>query len=143
MSFIDFENVKKEYTAGDVTIHAVQNCSFSIEKGELVVILGPSGAGKTTILNLLGGMDSPSGGGIIVDNSNVHQYGKKELINYRRNDIGFVFQFYNLAISEEWSFALSAGKDKSSCSFCLSAHFGYCIVRECDHRYLNVDAGHR
>ena len=54
-----------------------------------------------------------------------------------------VFQFYNLAISEEWSFALSAGKDKSSCSFCLSAHFGYCIVRECDHRYLNVDAGHR
>ena len=96
MSFIDFENVKKEYTAGDVTIPAVQNCSFSIEKGELVVILGPSGAGKTTILNLLGGMDSPSGGGIIVDNSNVHQYGKKELINYRRNDIGFVFQFYNL-----------------------------------------------
>jgi len=96
MSFIDFENVKKEYTAGDVTIHAVQNCSFSIEKGELVVILGPSGAGKTTILNLLGGMDSPSGGSIVVDNSNVHQYGKKELINYRRSDIGFVFQFYNL-----------------------------------------------
>ena len=87
MSFIDFENVKKEYTAGDVTIHAVQNCSFSIEKGELVVILGPSGAGKTTILNLLGGMDSPSGGGIVVDNSNVHQYGKKELINRKKKRV--------------------------------------------------------
>ncbi len=96
MSFIDFENVKKEYVAGDVTITAVENCSFSVEKGQLVVILGPSGAGKTTVLNLLGGMDSPSEGNIIVDGNAIHTYTKKELVNYRRNDIGFVFQFYNL-----------------------------------------------
>ncbi|HBC96215.1 MAG TPA: ABC transporter ATP-binding protein [Clostridium sp.] len=96
MSFIDFENVKKEYTAGDVTIAAVKDCSFSIEKGQLVVILGPSGAGKTTVLNMLGGMDSPSGGRIVVDGNEVHNYTKKELVNYRRSDIGFVFQFYNL-----------------------------------------------
>lgn len=96
MAFIEFKNIKKEYIIGDVAITAVQNCSFSIEKGELVVILGPSGAGKTTVLNLLGGMDSPSGGTIRVDSKEIHQYGKKELVNYRRNDIGFVFQFYNL-----------------------------------------------
>ncbi len=96
MAFIEFKNIKKEYVIGDVTIAAVKDCSFSIEKGELVVILGPSGAGKTTVLNLLGGMDSPSGGTIRVDNKEIHQYGKKELVNYRRNDIGFVFQFYNL-----------------------------------------------
>lgn len=96
MSFIDFENVKKEYAAGDVTITAVKDCSFSVEKGQLVVILGPSGAGKTTVLNLLGGMDIPSGGSILVDGNEIHTYTKKELINYRRNDIGFVFQFYNL-----------------------------------------------
>lgn len=96
MSFIDFENVKKEYTAGDVTITAVKNCSFSVEKGQLIVILGPSGAGKTTVLNLLGGMDIPSGGSILVDGNAIHTYSKKELVNYRRNDIGFVFQFYNL-----------------------------------------------
>lgn len=96
MAFIEFKKIKKEYIIGDVTITAVQNCSFSIEKGELVVILGPSGAGKTTVLNLLGGMDSPSDGTIRVDNKEIHQYNKKELVNYRRNDIGFVFQFYNL-----------------------------------------------
>ncbi|HBM80737.1 MAG: ABC transporter ATP-binding protein [Clostridiales bacterium] len=96
MAFIEFENVKKEYITGDVPITAVENCSFSIEKGELVVILGPSGAGKTTVLNLLGGMDSPSGGSITVDSSEIHHYNKRKLVNYRRNDIGFVFQFYNL-----------------------------------------------
>lgn len=96
MAFIEFKNIKKEYVIGDVTITAVKNCSFLIEKGELVVILGPSGAGKTTVLNLLGGMDSPSDGTIRVDNKEIHQYSKKELVNYRRNDIGFVFQFYNL-----------------------------------------------
>lgn len=69
---------------------------FSIEKGELAVILGPSGAGKTTVLNLLGGMDNPSGGNLIVDGNNIHEYSKKQLIEYRRSDIGFVFQFYNL-----------------------------------------------
>lgn len=96
MSFIEFNEVKKEYITGDVKITAVKDCSFSVEKGELVVILGPSGAGKTTVLNLLGGMDNPSGGSIVVDHNNVHQYNKKKLVNYRRNDIGFVFQFYNL-----------------------------------------------
>lgn len=96
MALIEFENIKKEYTIGDVKITAVDKCSFSIEKGELVVILGPSGAGKTTVLNLLGGMDSPSSGSITVDGSEVHKYSKKKLVNYRRKDIGFVFQFYNL-----------------------------------------------
>ncbi len=96
MSFIEFKNIKKEYQTGDVTITAVENCSFSIEKGELVVILGPSGAGKTTVLNLLGGMDSPTHGEILVDEHPVHKYKRKELVTYRRNDIGFVFQFYNL-----------------------------------------------
>lgn len=96
MSFIEFHNIKKEYQIGDVTITAVKECSFDIEKGELVVILGPSGAGKTTVLNLLGGMDSPDGGEIIVDQREIHQCNKKELVKYRRNDIGFVFQFYNL-----------------------------------------------
>lgn len=96
MALIEFENIKKEYVIGDVKISAVADCSFSIEKGELVVILGPSGAGKTTVLNLLGGMDSPSGGSIKVDGKEVHKYSKKELVNYRRRDIGFVFQFYNL-----------------------------------------------
>lgn len=96
MAFIEFKNMKKEYNIGDVTITAVKDCSFSIDKGELVVILGPSGAGKTTVLNLLGGMDSPSDGTIIVDNKEIHNYTKKQLVNYRRNDIGFVFQFYNL-----------------------------------------------
>lgn len=96
MAFIEFENVRKEYTSGDMTVNAVQNCSFTVEKGELVVILGPSGAGKTTVLNLLGGMDSPSGGSITVDCQEIHRYGKKQLIYYRRRDVGFVFQFYNL-----------------------------------------------
>lgn len=96
MSLIKFENIKKEYCTGDVTITAVENCSFCIEKGELVVILGPSGAGKTTILNLLGGMDTSSSGKIIVDGNAIHEYNKKQLIEYRRSEVGFVFQFYNL-----------------------------------------------
>lgn len=96
MAFIEFENIKKEYTIGDIKITAVDSCSFSIEEGELVVILGPSGAGKTTVLNLLGGMDSPSAGNIKVNGNEIHNYNKRKLIEYRRNDIGFVFQFYNL-----------------------------------------------
>ncbi len=96
MSFIELEDVRKEYIIGDIKISAVEGCSFAVEKGELVVILGPSGAGKTTVLNLLGGMDSPSGGKIMVDNNHLHGYNKKELVQYRRKDIGFVFQFYNL-----------------------------------------------
>ncbi|PYG86635.1 putative ABC transport system ATP-binding protein [Ruminiclostridium sufflavum DSM 19573] len=96
MALIELENIKKEYTAGDVRIKAVENCSFSIKKGELAVILGPSGAGKTTVLNLLGGMDSPSSGKLIVDGNSIHEYSKRQLVEYRRSNIGFVFQFYNL-----------------------------------------------
>lgn len=96
MALIEFKNVKKEYHTGDVIITAVEDCSFSIKQGEFVVILGPSGAGKTTILNLLGGMDSPSEGNILVNGNKIHEYKKKQLVEYRRKDIGFVFQFYNL-----------------------------------------------
>jgi len=95
MAFIEFKDVKKEYD-GDIKITAVKDCSFEIEKGEFVVILGPSGAGKTTILNILGGMDSSTSGDIYVDGEEIHNYSQKELVFYRRNDIGFVFQFYNL-----------------------------------------------
>lgn len=96
MSYIELKKVKKEYVMGSVKIVAAHNVSFEIEKGELVVILGPSGAGKTTILNLLGGMDNATSGSIIVDSEDVTKLKRKELIGYRRNSIGFVFQFYNL-----------------------------------------------
>ena len=96
MSYIELKNVKKEYIMGEVKIIAAYDVSFEIEKGELVVILGPSGAGKTTILNLLGGMDNATSGSIIVDSEEITKLKRKELIGYRRNSIGFVFQFYNL-----------------------------------------------
>ena len=96
MSFITLEHVVKQYQMGEVTITAVEDISFSLEKGEFVVIVGPSGAGKTTVLNLLGGMDSATSGAILVDGAEVSRYNAKELTNYRRYDIGFVFQFYNL-----------------------------------------------
>lgn len=96
MSYIEFKNVKKEYKMGEVTIKALDNTNFTIEKGELVVIVGPSGAGKTTCLNILGGMDTATSGDVIVDEKNVSTLKKKELVKYRREDIGFVFQFYNL-----------------------------------------------
>ncbi|MDD2418355.1 MAG: ABC transporter ATP-binding protein [Oscillospiraceae bacterium] len=96
MALIEMKNVTKKYYIGDVTITAVNDCSFPIDKGELAVILGPSGAGKTTVLNLLGGMDKPDDGQLMVDGNKIHQYSKKQLIEYRRKDIGFVFQFYNL-----------------------------------------------
>ncbi len=96
MSYIEFNNVIKEYTMGEVTITALDNTNFSIEKGELVVIVGPSGAGKTTTLNLLGGMDTVSSGEIIIDGKHIENLRAKELTKYRREDIGFVFQFYNL-----------------------------------------------
>ena len=95
MAFIEFKDVRKEYT-GEVNVLAVDNCSFEIEEGEFVVILGQSGAGKTTILNMLGGMDIPSKGKIVVDGKRVDKFSNKELVEYRRHDIGFVFQFYNL-----------------------------------------------
>lgn len=95
-SFIKFENVKKQYKMGEVLINALNGADFEIQKGEICVILGPSGAGKTTLLNLLGGMDAVSSGKIIVDGENVAAYNKKRLTEYRRCDVGFVFQFYNL-----------------------------------------------
>ncbi len=96
MSYIKFENVVKEYIMGETKIKALDNASFEIEKGELAAIVGPSGAGKTTALNVLGGMDNVTSGKVIVDGNEISGYSGKKLISYRRNDIGFVFQFYNL-----------------------------------------------
>jgi len=96
MSYIEFNDVKKVYKMGDVDIEALSGVDFKIEKGEFVVIAGASGAGKSTILNLLGGMDFASSGEIIVDGNEVSKYSRKQLTTYRRFDIGFVFQFYNL-----------------------------------------------
>lgn len=96
MAYIEFKNVFKTYKMGDISINALNDTNFTIDKGELVVILGPSGAGKTTCLNILGGMDSPTRGEVIVDGIDVAKLTGKDLIKYRRNDIGFVFQFYNL-----------------------------------------------
>ena len=93
---IEVKNVKKIYKMGEVNIEALSGVNFSVDKGEFVVVAGASGAGKSTILNILGGMDSPSSGQIIVDNKYINNYSNKELITYRRYDIGFVFQFYNL-----------------------------------------------
>ncbi|MBU5625901.1 ABC transporter ATP-binding protein [Oscillibacter sp. MSJ-2] len=95
-AFVTFEEVSKVYRMGEITIRAVDNVSFSIEKGEFAVIVGPSGAGKTTVLNMLGGMDGCSGGTIRVDGSLISGMTSRQLTAYRRHDIGFVFQFYNL-----------------------------------------------
>lgn len=96
MAFIEFNDVVKTYKMGEVEIKAVDNISFPIEKGEFVVIVGPSGAGKTTVLNILGGMDTATSGTITVDGEDISKYNEKELTRYRRDDVGFVFQFYNL-----------------------------------------------
>lgn len=95
-SFIELKNIKKSYTIGEVAITAVDDVSFSIDRGELVIILGASGAGKSTILNLIGGMDHVTEGSIFIDGNDISKYNKKMLTKYRRDDIGFVFQFYNL-----------------------------------------------
>ena len=95
-SFITFENVKKTYTMGEIKIHALDGVSFTINEGEFVIIAGASGAGKSTILNLLGGMDTVSEGTIVVDGKEISSYSDKEMTFYRRYDVGFVFQFYNL-----------------------------------------------
>lgn len=96
MAFISFSHVNKVYQMGEVSIKALEDVNFEIEKGELTVILGSSGAGKTTALNILGGMDTASGGTVSVDGTDLTACSKRALTKYRREDIGFVFQFYNL-----------------------------------------------
>ena len=96
MSYISFSDVKKYYTMGDNTVKALDGVSFEIEKGEFCVIVGPSGAGKTTLLNILGGMDTCTSGSIKLDGREISTLNKKKLTEYRRYDVGFVFQFYNL-----------------------------------------------
>ena len=96
MAFVEFHNVGKTYHMGEVEIKALHDASFEVQKGELVVIVGPSGAGKTTLLNILGGMDTLSTGKVVIDGSDISAYSRKQLTEYRRHDVGFVFQFYNL-----------------------------------------------
>lgn len=96
MSFIRFEHVEKCYGSGDVAVRALRDASFTVEKGEICVIVGPSGAGKTTLLNILGGMDTLTSGRIFLNDREISALNKRQLAEYRRRDIGFVFQFYNL-----------------------------------------------
>ena len=96
MAFVEFQSVGKTYHMGEVDINALHDASFEVEKGELVVIVGPSGAGKTTLLNILGGMDTLSTGRVLLDGKEISSLNKKQLTEYRRHDVGFVFQFYNL-----------------------------------------------
>ena len=96
MAFVELKDVRKIYTMGEVQVAAVDGMSFEIEQGELVVVVGPSGSGKTTLLNMMGGMDSCTSGSITLDGARVDQFDEKQLTDYRRYDIGFVFQFYNL-----------------------------------------------
>ena len=96
MAFVEFHDVGKTYHMGEVSINALHDATFEVEKGELVVIVGPSGAGKTTLLNILGGMDSLSTGKVFLDGEEISALNRKQLTDYRRHDVGFVFQFYNL-----------------------------------------------
>ena len=96
MKILSLKNVRKEYHTGSLTVHAVEDVSFDLSEGEFVVILGESGAGKTTLLNLLGGMDTATGGEIVLGGENITSFNKRQLTDYRRRDVGFVFQFYNL-----------------------------------------------
>src|SRR5574344_686686 len=96
MAYIEFKDVIKKYDMGEISIKALNKTTFNIDRGELVCILGPSGAGKTTCLNILGGMDNATSGSVLVDGIDITKLNSKELIRYRRQDIGFVFQFYNL-----------------------------------------------
>lgn len=93
---ITFEGITKQYHTGEVTINALSGADFTVNKGEFAIVAGPSGAGKSTVLNILGGLDTPTSGSFTVEGKQIHKYGRKELIAYRRQEIGFVFQFYNL-----------------------------------------------
>ena len=96
MSFVEFDNVSKVYRSGDVEVRALHDMTFTVERGEICVIVGQSGAGKTTLLNILGGMDTLTSGRVTLDGSDISSYSKRQLAGYRRRDVGFVFQFYNL-----------------------------------------------
>jgi putative ABC transport system ATP-binding protein len=123
--FIKFDDVQKTYQMGKVVINAAKNISFSVKKGELVIVVGASGAGKTTVLNMLGGMDQVTDGKIIVDDKIISGLKNKELTNYRRYDIGFIFQFYNLVpnltAKENVELAIEISKSKESASELLTA----------------------
>ena len=113
--FVKFENVKKVYMMGEIAIEALKDATFEINKGEICVIVGPSGAGKTTLLNILGGMDTLTSGSVWLDGNEISKYSQKQLTSYRRYDIGFVFQFYNLVPNltalENVELALQISKD--------------------------------
>lgn len=96
MAYIEVRNESKRYQMGETTIIANNNLNFNVDKGKLTVILGPSGAGKSTVLNILGGMDTPTEGQVIIDGTDIATFSERELTTYRRNDVGFIFQFYNL-----------------------------------------------
>ena len=124
MAFVSLQDVYKTYKMGEMTINAADGVSFEIEKGEFAVILGPSGAGKTTVLNILGGMDTATAGKVLVDGQDIAQYTGKQLTQYRRDDIGFVFQFYNLVQNltalENVELALQISKDPLDAETVLS-----------------------
>ena len=125
MSLVEFKNVYKQYKMGEVTINAVDGISFNIEEGEFAVIVGSSGAGKTTVLNILGGMDSATKGEVIVSGKNISKLSDRQLIDYRRFDIGFVFQFYNLipnlTASENVELATQISKNPMDVSVALDS----------------------
>ena len=133
MAYIEFKNVVKEYTMGDNKIRALDNANFEINKGELVVIVGPSGAGKTTALNVLGGMDSVTSGDVVIDGRHVNNYNEKQLTKYRREDIGFVFQFYNLVQNltaiENVELATQICKHYCYYNSIYKAHFAYFVIK--------------
>lgn len=122
--FIVFENVKKVYNAGEVAVTALHDVSFTIARGEICVIVGESGAGKTTLLNILGGMDSLTEGRILVDGAEISAYGKRALTGYRRTEVGFVFQFYNLIPNltayENVEMAAQLVKDPMDCDLIMN-----------------------
>ena len=132
-AFVTFEDVSKVYHSGEIEIRAVDHISFTIEKGEFCVIVGPSGAGKTTVLNMLGGMDACSGGTITVDGTRVSGFNARQLTTYRRHDIGFVFQFYNLVGNltalENVELAAQICKDPLDAATVLN-EVGLCRARE-------------